>query len=563
MLERPPGAAFRKRRGVGVAGLIVAIGGVGALVQCGGSGQSSATDAGLGADTLTGIGDGSVVDAADAADTSHPSTDGSLEGSSDAPSDAGGNACMPFAMPPPAALFGSSRRVFAHYFYPFPLSIDDQPAASDYYNAQYLTPGGENGKWLAHGGYLRQRPLPVPVGSASTFVLDNMEREVRLAIAGGITGFTVDVLSANQAAPGSQLQNILQAAHLVDSRFEIVAMLDLSALSQADAGAEASDVESIIESVAASPASYKLPDGRLVVSSFLAEAQPTAWWTSVFQSLDAKGIHVAFVPCFLDLAANEAAFAAMTHTYGLSLWGTATPSAAAGMQTLPATAHATGDIFMMPVLSQQYRPKDFLYWEAGNSAALRNAWNSAIAGGSDWIQVVTWSDFSESGEIEPYTDRTLSNEIGTGYYDLNAYYTSWFLTGQQPVITDDLLYYFYRREPTDAAAPAQTTATTAASGEVPENDVELVAFLTAPGTLAITIDGQTSTQNVPAGMTSMKVPLQSGTPRFSLTRAGTSVIDVQGGVTAVGPGGLDSGVLDLTYWSGSASKDGPCQITVP
>ncbi len=136
------------------------------------------------------------------------------------------------------------------------------------------------------------------------------------------------------------------------------------------------------------------------------------------------------------------------------------------------------------------------------------------------------------GEIEPYTDWTLSNEIGTGdTTDLERLlHVRWFLTGQQLlVITDDLLYYFYRREPTDAAAPAQTTATTAASGEVPENDVELVAFLTAPGTLAITIDGQTSTQNVPAGMTkSMKVPLQSGTPAL-LADAGRHLGDRRAG----------------------------------
>ncbi len=542
-------------------GLLLLVGAA-ALLHCGTSEQSSAADAGLAADDSMAAVDASDA-TTDAPDSSpRPSGDGAIEGSTDAPADAGGNACLPFTMPPAAALFGSPRRVFAHYFYPFPLSIDDKPAASDYYNTQYLTPTGENGKWLSHGGYLRQRPLPVPVGSPAAYVLGDMEREVRLALAGGITGFTVDVLSADQAAAGSHLQNILQAAQVVDSRFKIVTMLDLSALSEADAGAEASVVESIIESVAASPASYTLADGRLVVSAFLAEAQPTSWWTSLFQSLDAKGIHVAFVPCFLNLAANEAAFAAMANTYGLSLWGTATPAAAAGMQTLPAQAHSTGDIFMMPVLSQQYRPKDFLYWEADNSAALRGAWTSAIAGGSDWVQLVTWSDLSESGEIEPYTDITLSNEIGTGYYDLNAYYASWFLTGQQPTITDDVLYYFYRREPPDAAAPAQTTATTEANGDAPGNDIELVAFLTAPGQLAITINGQTLTTNAPAGMTSMKAPLQSGTPRFSLTRNGAAVIDFQGGVTAVGPGGLDSGVLDLTYWSGSASKDGPCQLTL-
>jgi hypothetical protein len=253
----------------------------------------------------------------------------------------------------------------------------------------------------------------------------------------------------------------------------------------------------------------------------------------------------------------------MSYTYGLSLWGTATPAAAAGMKTLPAAAHATGDIFMMPVLSQQYRPKDFLYWEAGNSEALRSAWTSAIAGGSDWIQVVTWSDFSESGEIEPYTDGTLSNGIGTGYYDLNAYYAAWFLTGQQPTITNDVLYYFYRREPTDAAAPAQTTPTTEANGDPAEDDIELLAFLTAPGTLAITINGQTFTQDVPAGMTSMKTPLQPGTPQFALTRNGSQVIALSGGIASYGPAGMPSGVLDLTYWSGSASKDGTCGLTLP
>ncbi len=541
----------------------VSLGGGMALVACGHSGgaASPGDDAGPGPDGSMSSFDAATDSSLDG--SMHPPSDSASDAPAEAVSDAGGNACVPFAMPPTAALFGSTKRVFAHYFYPFPLSIDDKPAASDYYNLEYMTPDGESDKWLAHGGYLRQRPLPVPVGSAATYAVDNMETEVRLAIAGGITGFTVDILGANQADAGSQLQNLLQAAAAVDPRFKIVAMIDLSALSEADAGAEATVVESIIASVASSPASYTLADGRLVVSSFLAEDQPPSWWTSVFQSLDAKGIHVAFVPCFLNLGANEAAFSAMSYTYGLSLWGTATPAAAAGMQTLPAAAHATGDIFMMPVLSQQYRPKDFLYWEAGNSEALRSAWTSAIAGGSDWIQVVTWSDFSESGEIEPYTDSTLSNGIGTGYYDLNAYYAAWFLTGQQPTITNDVLYYFYRREPTDAAAPAQTTPTKEANGDPAEDDIELLAFLTAPGTLAITINGQTVMKDVPAGMTSMKTPLQPGTPLFTLTRGGSPVIALTGGIASYGPAGMPSGVLDLTYWSGSASKDGTCGLTLP
>ena len=42
-----------------------------------------------------------------------------------------GDACLPFTMPTASALFGSSQKVFAHYFYPFPLSEDNLPSAQD------------------------------------------------------------------------------------------------------------------------------------------------------------------------------------------------------------------------------------------------------------------------------------------------------------------------------------------------------------------------------------------------------------------------------------------------
>ncbi len=486
--------------------------------------------------------------------------------SSDAPG-ALGNTCRPFAMPSTTALFGSTKKVFAHYFSFFSLSYGDDPADADYYNTQFLTPTGENDKWLSHGGYLRQRPLPVPVSDAGDYKLVNMEREVKMAIAGGITGFTIDMLGPIQATDGgttqagTDLQNLLQAAAAVDPRFKIVVMPDMSGLASAGATVEATEVEAMIASVASSPAAYKLADGRLVVSAFYAELQPASWWQSVLSNLTGMGIRVAFVPVFLNLGANEAAFAPIS--YGLSVWGTATPAAALGLQGAPAGAHDAGDIFMSPILSQQYRPKDFIFWEAGNSLSLRNAWTSAIAGNADWIQVVTWSDFSESGEIEPYTDSTLSGGIGTGYYDVNAYYASWFLTGQAPAITNDVLYYFYRREPTDAAAPAQDAATTAQGGAAAENDIELLAFLTAPGTLTITVNGQTVTQSAPAGVTSMKTPLEPGTPQFGLTRGGSTVISLQGGVQSYGPAGLPSGILDLTYWTGSGSSAGACTLSVP
>jgi hypothetical protein len=462
--------------------------------------------------------------------------------------------CLAFALPDADSFFKSSKKVFAHYFYPFPLSISNKPASDDYYNANYLNKNGESGKWAGAGGYLRQRPLPVAVDSDRSWPLNNMQREIRLAIARGITGFTFDVLSAKDAAGvDGHLQMLLRAAHAVDPRFKILIMPDISALK--------SDSASVINSIAtaaASPAAYRLDDGRLVVSAFNAGANSTDWWASVIAQLKARGIAIAFVPTFLGWKGQAAAFAPISH--GFSDWGTATANVSEGMKGDSQMAHSQfGKIFMMPVDPQQYRPKDSIYWEASNSATFRNAWMSSITGDADWVQLVTWSDFSESSQIEPYTDSTLRTDIGTGFYDLNAFYATWFLTGKQPAITHDVLYYFYRREPTGAASPAQAAPNKIVNSS-PEDNIELLAFLTAPGELKIAIGGRTEVQNAPAGITSFKVHSAPGTPTFSLSRSGSEVFSFAGPIQIFGPGGIPSGVIDMTYWGGSASRQGVCSL---
>jgi hypothetical protein len=464
-------------------------------------------------------------------------------------------ACLPFSMPDSATLFNAQKKVFAHYFYPFPLSIDNKPADSDYYNAQYLNPKGENGKHAALGGYLRQRPLPVAANSSPDWRLQNVETEVRLAIARGITGFTIDVMSGKEAADSnSHLNLLLKAAKAVDPRFKIVVMPDMSAL-KTDANA----VSQIIAAAAASDAAYRLDDGRLVVSAFNAGLNPPAWWQSIFDQLNSRGIKVAFIPTFLGWRGQAASFAAISH--GFSDWGTATAASSDNMKGDASLAHDSfGKLYMMPVDPQQYRPKDSIYWEAGNSTTFRTAWMSAINGGADWVQLVTWSDFSESSEVEPYTDGTLRIDIGTGYYDLTGYYAAWFLLGVQPPITHDVLYYFYRREPTSAGSPAQSVANKLTGSAAAENAIELVSFLTAPGTLKITIGGRSFTQDAAAGISSFKVPTAPGSPQFALSRNGAEIFSFQGAVQIYGTSGLPSGVIDMTYWSGSASKTGVCAL---
>jgi hypothetical protein len=462
--------------------------------------------------------------------------------------------CLAFTMPDSSVLFGASNKVFAHYFYPFPLSVGNKRASDDYYNVNYLNPNGESGKWRSQGGYLRQRPLGVDVGPAANWQQANIQQEVRLAIARGITGFTIDVMSAKEATdPNSHLHMLLSAAQAVDPRFKIVVMPDISAL-KGDANA----VVQVIAAAAASPAAYRLSDGRLAVTAFNASLNPPDWWSGVFTQLKSQGITVAFVPTFLGWTGQADAFAAISH--GFSDWGTATASASERTQGDPGIAHNRyGKIYMLSVDPQQYRPKGSIYWEAGNSSAFRNSWMSAINGNADWVQVVTWSDFSESSQIEPYTDTTLRRDIGTGFYDLNAYYASWYLTGKAPAITHDVLYYFFRREPTNAASPAQSMPNKIVNG-TPEDNIEMLAFLTAPGILKISIGGRNFTQPAPAGVTSFKIPTQPGMPAFSVARDGNDVLSFQAPIRIYGTEGLPSGVIDMTYWSGSASKNGMCSL---
>lgn len=464
-----------------------------------------------------------------------------------------GDACLAAPMPSTDALFNSPKRVFAHYFHPFPVSIDNVAPAADYYNVQYLSRTGESDKWMKEGGFLRSRPLGVTPSITSNWKQLNMEGEVRTAIARGITGFTFDSMAATDASnSNSDLHLMLAAAHAVDSRFKIIIMPDLTTL-----GTNANAVVQIIASMASSPAAYHLSDGRLVVSAFDAGLNSAAWWQSVIARLSAEGIQIAFVPTFQGWTKTADAFAPFS--YGFADWGQATTEGANALEGDPAIVHSVyKKIFMMPVDPQQYRPKDFVFWEAGNSAALRSAWSDSIEGDADWIQLVTWNDFSESSAIAPITDSTLKRNIGTGYYNLTGYYAAWFLTGQQPKITHDVLYYFYRREPTTAAGPGQSKKGSPVG--TAQNDIELLAFLTSPGVLKITIGGKTYTQNGAAGIVSFRIPSQPGTPVFALSRSGADVFSFQGGIQIYGSGGLPSTVQDLTYWSGSAAKSGNCSL---
>lgn len=460
---------------------------------------------------------------------------------------------LPFVMPAKDVFFNSPRKTFAHYFCSFPLSINNQPAATDYYNTQFLNPAGEGGKFKAQGGYLRARPLAVPVNMTSSVVQMNMEREVAMALSRGITGFFFDVLGlADALSPTGHLQVLLKSASMVDFRFQIVPMLDMSSLG---ATLTVDQAVSILNAIKTFPSLARLPDGRIMMAAYNAQLRNEIWWMQVITALNLEDIAVAFIPVLQGAPADAGALNPIS--YAVGGWGTAAPGPAAGLQIDVGLAAKVGLEYVLPVLSQQFRPKDSIFWEAVNSTTFRESWLSAINGNTWMVQVVTWNDFSESGQVQPYTDATLDGRIGTGFFDLLAYYATWYATGTVPVLTQDVLYFFHRKAASTAVHLNQPNAFHVVATSGPEiEQIELLSFLTTPGTVKITINGQSFSQAAPSGMSSFMTPLQAGVPTFALQRNGSDVFEFHGPVQIYGPEGLPSGVLDLTYWSGSATKKG-------
>lgn len=458
-------------------------------------------------------------------------------------------------MPSLEVLFGSKRKVFAHFFGAiFPMAFKNELPQFDLYNRTWLQP---TGRWKAQGGFLRSRPLGVQPGDIKSFQLANMEREVRMAMARGITGFTYEFhqlncgnLSGSVSGCTAHLRELLTAAANVDQRFKIVLMIG---------GMSIEDAKSAIRAIYDAPGMYQI-DGKLVVAPFRANTLAPADWGKMIADLRDEGFPIFFMPTFLKLS-EERVSNYRPISNGVGTFSTANERQGSEVAREAALAHAKGLPYMAGISPQNYKPKDFIYFEPRASQSFREAWQAAIENKAQYIQLTTWNDFSETTQIAPYTDATLSPSIGTGFYNVNAYYASWYLSGSRPKIERDVLSYFYRRQSVNASAPNAAQPTIPASIEFRGLDViEVLSFLTEPGTLSITAGGRTSVQDAPAGVTSFQIPLAPGTPSFTLKRNGNTVVSLVGNPEIVGDAGLPSGYADMTYWSGTASSAGLCSI---
>ena len=435
---------------------------------------------------------------------------------------------LPFDMPPVSALRSSPKKVFAHYLASLPVSLDNRDPASDYYARHYLQPEGENAKHAAYGGFLRDRPATRPPLTATNWRLEDMKTEVRQAIDAGFDGFTFDVLQVHDGSVPQLWANanlMMEAAAAVDPGFKVVLMPDM-------AGSLATrDVATVAKGMATLggySSAYRLADGRLVISPFKAEAHDVAWWTSFMETMKTTyGMPVALLPVFVGHEQNySSAFAPIS--YGMSNWGSRNPrhnnpeSTAAGSPRARAAAvKSLGQKWMQPVSAQDERPNQGIFDEAENTGNLRATWQLARATDAEFVQFVTWNDYTENTHIAP------SAKYGMSYVDLSSYYLTWYKTGSAPTILRDTVYLSHRTQPW-AASPsyAQTKLMSLRGGSPARDTVEALTFLTAPATVTISVGDKSYLCAVEAGVDTCTVPLGAGQVSAVVSRLGAVTASV-------------------------------------
>lgn len=405
----------------------------------------------------------------------------------------------------PSTILQNSKKVFAHYFGPYPRSINNAATiGADNYAVYFNNPGWST--YSAYGSMFRDRPL-FRAQLSGDYKAQDCAWDIQQAKAAGIDGFAPDLLglSGTNYDNYESLRAAALAANAADPThpFYVMPMVDANG---ATAAASAQQAAAYVKrfcigtgSAGASPISsaYFTPTGKFLFSAFKGEGKDISYWQSLIGYLQSDwGIDAAFMPCYVNWN-SSASYTSIQ--YGSGSWGYgADPAVIASASNQAAQARARGEVHFAPIAAQDIRPGTGAWFdEALNTGSQRAAWTKAIAENSEYAQIVTWSDFSETA-VAP------SAANGWSMLDLHAWYISRWKTGNYPTIARDAIILSHRsRTIAPTITGGQTTRLTQKARGTQSsvtNNIEVLTFLPTATTVRVTIGGTVSTYTAPAGM---------------------------------------------------------------
>lgn len=213
-----------------------------------------------------------------------------------------------------------------------------------------------------------------------------------------------------------------------------------------------------------------------------------------------------------------------------------------------------GKSFMAPV-TPYYKGlgRNNRMFDSAGFAGMVEQWKAAIDSRADFVQIVTWNDWSEASYLQPFGGTTThtpsAGQWGTvpahdGFLAASQYYISWFKTGVPPKLNGTRLYYAYQLHPRDCG-PAESRP----RGWMALADrVYAMVATDMPLSLNISVGGNSEKIDVAPGLTLASAAMNGGGEvRFEVV-TGTGRLYARGALPIVSDG-RDCG---YNYFAGEA-----------
>ncbi|KAL8707588.1 MAG: hypothetical protein Q9220_007429 [cf. Caloplaca sp. 1 TL-2023] len=356
--------------------------------------------------------------------------------------------------------------------------------------------------------------------------------DINLAVAAGIDAFAVNYGGWN--VDWTQQEGFLAAFYKKAEALNFHLFLSIDTTSVKDPNM----IIRLANTYSGSSAQLKV-DGKIMLSSFQTDPPAWNWQTDVIDKINAP---VLFLPGTLSDDA-PALFANDMPGAGPFPW--IHPSKTADQEhaldvTLASQRDSSGKMWMAGIAPWFFKrlSADMNWAQAQDDSIFVDRWLSLLSLKPNFIEIVTWNDWSESSYIGPpdsaapgTTDAYWGSLDHRAFRDMSKAFIAAFKTGQTTVMIDEAsegVYMFYRLQPVNALGSSDSLPLPDDASYLKDN-VYVVTLLSASAEITLTSgDAAPVTWTAPAGLQKTSHQWSLGAQHLKAVRGEKVIADKTG-----------------------------------
>ncbi|KAF7972300.1 hypothetical protein HWV62_18470 [Athelia sp. TMB] len=342
------------------------------------------------------------------------------------------------------------------------------------------------------------------VGIVASYAQSDWTNDMKLAQSIGIDGFALNI--GKDSYNAQQLGYAYAAANSLG--FKVFLSFDFGYWSSADT----STIASYINTYGVLPAQF-IYNNEIFVSTFIGDGFN---WATV--AADSKPLFA----CPNYQAASLASSSGVSCLFSWDAW------ASSNNQPIDQNKTTAGDVnyintlgskpYMMPVspwFFTHYGPSSYnKNWIFYADYQWNSRWEQVLQLAPQFVEIVTWNDFSESHYIGPL------HPSDTSVYAGGSTGAIQWVTGFPHDAWRDVAKPYITAYKAGATSPTVTPTGYTYDGD----SIFVIAMVKTAGTVVITSGGTSTSISVPAGITTVSAPMKTGVQSFKLTRSGSTIL---------------------------------------